>query len=123
MKTIIAQRLVRRLCNSCKIEDNPDEETLTTLNIPIGTACYTSTGCDDCLGSGYKGRIAIAECLHIDKNLREMIHNNASEADIEDYAFQDNDSIEQASIDLITTGVTSCDEILRINNLKENASL
>jgi type II secretory ATPase GspE/PulE/Tfp pilus assembly ATPase PilB-like protein len=54
-----------------------------------------------------------------------MIHNNASEADIEDYAFQDqdNDSIEQASISLIKTGVTSCDEILRINNLKENASL
>ena len=125
LKTIIAQRLVRRLCNSCKVEDNPDEETLAALNIQIGTMCYTSTGCDECLGSGYKGRIAIAECLQIDKKLREMIHNNASEADIEDYAFQDqdNDSIEQASISLIKTGVTSCDEILRINNLKENASL
>ena len=125
LKTIIAQRLVRRLCNSCKVEDNPDEETLAALNIQTGTMCYTSTGCDECLGSGYKGRIAIAECLQIDKKLREMIHNNASEADIEDYAFQDqdNDSIEQASISLIKTGVTSCDEILRINNLKENASL
>ena len=125
LKTIIAQRLVRRLCNSCKVEDNPDEEALAALNIQTGTMCYTSTGCDECLGSGYKGRIAIAECLQIDKKLREMIHNNASEADIEDYAFQDqdNDSIEQASISLIKTGVTSCDEILRINNLKENASL
>jgi general secretion pathway protein E len=52
-----------------------------------------------------------------------MIHNNSSEADIADYAFKDNESIDQASKNLITVGITSCDEILRVNNMKEDGSI
>ncbi len=52
-----------------------------------------------------------------------MIHNNISEAEIQEYAFSNNESIDQASTNLITSGITSCDEVLRINNLKDNGSL
>ena len=52
-----------------------------------------------------------------------MIHNNDSENEIADYVFKDNQSIDQASIDLIIDGVTSCEEIIRVNNIKEDASL
>ena len=52
-----------------------------------------------------------------------MIHNNSVEAEIQDYAFQNNESIDQASTNLILSGITSCDEILRINNLKDNGSV
>ena len=123
LKTIIAQRLVRRLCENCKVPDNPDTETLAKLGLNSSSKSFKASGCDDCLDSGYKGRIAIAECLTVDKTIREMIHNNSSEADIADYAFKDNESIDQASKNLITVGITSCDEILRVNNMKEDGSI
>jgi general secretion pathway protein E len=52
-----------------------------------------------------------------------MIHNNSAESEIQDYAFKNNESIDQASTNLILSGITSCDEILRINNLKDNGSV
>jgi general secretion pathway protein E len=52
-----------------------------------------------------------------------MIHNNASENDISDYVFKDNNSIDQTSIDLIVDGITSCEEIVRVNNIQEDASI
>jgi general secretion pathway protein E len=123
LKTIIAQRLVRRLCNNCKTVDTPDDETLKNLNLEKGAVVYKAKGCEECLDSGYKGRIAIAECLQVDKKIKEMIHNNSAESEIQDYAFKNNESIDQASTNLILSGITSCDEILRINNLKDNGSV
>ena len=61
--------------------------------------------------------------INLDKTLKDMIHNNDSENEIADYVFKDNQSIDQASIDLIIDGVTSCEEIIRVNNIKEDASL
>ena len=52
-----------------------------------------------------------------------MIHNNSSENAIADYVFKENQSIDQASSELIKNGITSCDELIRINNLQEDASL
>ena len=57
------------------------------------------------------------------KNLKDLIHNNASENEITDYVFKENKSIDEASVDLIKKGVTSCEEIIRVNNIKEDASI
>ena len=84
---------------------------------------YVPVGCEACSQTGYQGRIAIAECIQVDKKLKDMIHNNASENDISDYVFKDNNSIDQTSIDLIVDGTTSCEEIVRVNNIQEDASI
>jgi Type II secretory pathway, ATPase PulE/Tfp pilus assembly pathway, ATPase PilB len=67
--------------------------------------------------------LLFAECIQIDKTLKDLIHNNASENEISDYVFEDNQSIDKASINLIVGGVTSCEEIIRVNNIKEDASI
>ncbi len=82
-----------------------------------------SKGCSNCSNTGYQGRIAIAECIQVDKELKEMIHNNASENIISDHVFKMSQSIDDASKDLILNGITSCEELIRINNLEENASI
>ena len=87
------------------------------------TDVYSSSGCESCNKTGLQGRIAIAECIQVDKNVKDLIHNNASENQISDYVFKDNQSIDQASVSLIEEGVTSCEEILRVNNIKEDASI
>ena len=123
LRTIISQRLVRRLWSSCKTENKPTSESVDIFNLDKTKLVNSSNGCDSCNHTGYQGRIAIAECIQVDKKLKDLIHNNASENEISDHVFKDNQSIDQASIDLIVNGVTSCEEIIRVNNIKEDASL
>ena len=123
IRTIISQRLVRRLCESCKVESKPSKESKEIFKLDDNAKVYTASGCEKCNNTGYQGRIAIAECIQVDKILKDFIHNNASENEISDYVFKDNKSIDQASVDLIKNGITSCEEIIRINNMNEDASI
>jgi general secretion pathway protein E len=52
-----------------------------------------------------------------------MIHNSSSETEISNHVFKDNQSIDQASLDLLINGITSADELIRVGNLKEDAEL
>ena len=123
VRTIISQRLVRRLCNECKSESKISSESIGFFNLDKNKKYCTSVGCKQCNNTGYQGRIAIAECIQVDKKLKDLIHNNSSENEISEHVFQKNKSIDEASIDLIKKGITSCDEIMRVNNIKEDASL
>jgi general secretion pathway protein E len=123
LKTIISQRLVRRLCSHCKNKQKISIESAGLFKLNKSQDVFYSLGCDHCNGTGYQGRIAIAECIQVDKKLKDLIHNSASENEISDYVFKDNHSIEQASVRLILDGVTSCEEIIRANNIKEDASI
>jgi general secretion pathway protein E len=123
LRTIISQRLVRRLCLKCKKQELPSKTSIALFNLDSDKNVFISSGCDACSNTGYQGRIAIAECIQIDKSLKEMIHNNASESLIYDHVFKNNQSIDEASSNLISKGITSCEELIRINNLQENASI
>jgi general secretion pathway protein E len=123
LRTIISQRLVRRLCLLCKKEELPSKNSTKLFNLDTNKKVFISSGCDACSNTGYQGRIAIAECIQVDKTLKEMIHNNASENLISEHVFKNNQSIDEASSELISKGITSCEELIRINNLQENASI
>ena len=123
LRTIISQRLVRRLCLKCKKQELPSKTSIALFNLDSDKKVFISSGCEACSNTGYQGRIAIAECIQVDKSLKEMIHNNASENLISDHVFKNNQSIDEASSDLISKGITSCEELIRINNLQENASI
>ena len=123
LRTVISQRLVRRLCLICKKEESPSKDSIKLFNLNTNKKVFISSGCDACSNTGYQGRIAIAECIQVDKTLKEMIHNNASENLISEHVFKNNQSIDEASSELISKGISSCEELIRINNLQENASL
>ena len=92
-------------------------------NLNNNSKVFTSNGCDECSYSGFQGRIAIAECIQVDQTTRDLIHQKASESQIIEHVFKDQPSIDDASRQLIIDGTTSCEEIMRLNNLKEDASL
>ena len=123
LRTIISQRLVRRLCLKCKKQELPSKTSIALFNLDSDKKVFISSGCEACSNTGYQGRIAIAECIQVDKSLKEMIHNNASENLISNHVFKNNQSIDEASSNLISKGITSCEELIRINNLQENASI
>ena len=123
LRTIISQRLVRRLCLDCKYQESAPKEAINLFKLESAQKVASSKGCNKCSQTGYQGRIAIAECIQVDKQLKEMIHNHASENTISEYVFKDNQSIDQASRDLLISGITSCEELIRVGNLQEDAGI
>src|SRR5690606_19009045 len=79
---IVAQRLVRINCDACSVPDRPDEALLAESGIDptqIDTFKFVrGRGCAECRGTGYKGRRAIAELLHINDEMRELIISGAT---------------------------------------------
>jgi len=82
LEAIVAQRLVRRICENCKTDFKPAEELLMELNLKpedVGDrTLYYGKGCDYCNNTGYRGRMGLFEIMAMDDHLREMVMRHAS---------------------------------------------
>ena len=119
---VLAQRLVRRLCASCKVAYHPDEFESATLGLDQSTKLnqtelYQAKGCNQCYNSGYKGRIAIYELINIDGHCKKLINENASETEIEQYLRTQSLSLAQSGFALVKDGKTSFAEVVRITQI------
>lgn len=66
---------MRCICPTCRTVDQPDEEIRQALNIiDPDFSAFRGTGCDDCNGSGYRGRIGVYEIFQVDNEIKRMIH-------------------------------------------------
>ncbi len=85
---VLAQRLVRRLCPSCREAHAPDdgELALFPLNAPRPEKIYRAAGCPACNHTGYQGRMGIHELLEVDDTLRRMMHDRASDQNLREHA-------------------------------------
>lgn len=118
---IMAQRLVRTLCKSCKEQYDPHPETAKGIGFTEEeieeTTFYRAVGCDEC-SNGYKGRAAIMEALYFDKQIRKMILESGDEIDevaIKEYAMsQGMLSLRGSGRERIKNGITSIEEIMAI---------
>jgi len=79
---IVSQRLVRRICSSCKTAFEPDEAQLRDLHLTEeeikGKKFYYGRGCSKCNGTGYKGRVGLFEMMVFNDEIRELVMNRAS---------------------------------------------
>ncbi|MGR8947866.1 MAG: type II secretion system ATPase GspE [Gammaproteobacteria bacterium] len=111
---VLAQRLVRLLCNECKERKTADEIIQRRLNLPAGTRVHTAVGCDSCHHTGYKGRTAIYELIKFDDTLRELVHDGASEQAINEHVRQYSIDIMSQGISAVLDGKTTPEELLRV---------
>ena len=113
---VLAQRLVRTLCPSCKqsAPANSKECELMGFDAANPPSIYHARGCADCNNSGYRGRQGIYELLLIDEEVRDKIHNGASELDIERHARDHNISIREDGKNRVLDGITTIEEVLRV---------
>lgn len=111
--TVIAQRLVRNLCTACKEEYELPQKVAETLDVPAGTLAFRPVGCNECRGTGYRGRSAIFEIMSITDTIRQLIVSGAS-ADILRKEALDNGmkSLRKSGIRKILEGRTSVEEVL-----------
>jgi type II secretory ATPase GspE/PulE/Tfp pilus assembly ATPase PilB-like protein len=117
---VIAQRLVRVLCQKCRVAYDMSESPETFADIKellepgLGTFIYGPGGCDLCRRQGYEGRTGIFELMTFNRSLRQLILNDASSDEIQREAIR-NGMMEfhRAALLKIALGMTSSEEVLR----------
>ena len=116
IKGVISQRLVRRLCPSCKVKSVVNEREANIYNVPVGTVVYKAKGCTTCNQTGYKGRIAVHEVLVIDSYMEDMISaGNTSTEEIKKVAIERGmRTMWDNALYNVTEGNTTLEEMLRI---------
>ncbi len=118
VKAVIAQRLIRILCNKCKVRYFPDVGEISALNIQehdMQEKIYRAQGCSECFGTGYTGRQAVFEIMQVDDNLKKIILNTSDSNIIKSAALkQGMTSLRQNGIEKILKGVTTIEEVLRV---------
>ena len=112
---ILAQRLVRRLCQACRITDNATAEERKFLGAPEVTQVIRNHGCDECRNTGFRGRLGLFELLIITDSLRKLIVTKASAATIRAAAVREGMcGLREDGAKKIRDGVTTMAEVLRV---------
>jgi len=121
---VLAQRLVRRLCPSCKTAYAPDASERALLGALDDAVIYHPAGCGRCAHTGYEGRVGVYEMIVSDDTLKRLIHDDVGEQEIAAHAFRRADSLAQCGFRHVLNGVTSLEEVLRVVRLEsEDAGL
>jgi len=112
---VLAQRLVRCLCTSCREAYTPSAAELSLLESLQPSVLYRPVGCPACTHTGYLRRTGIYELLRVDDGMRHLIHDRAAEQDVRHYALQHGmHSLRQDGLRLVSNGTTSLEELLRV---------
>ncbi|MEC8517701.1 MAG: GspE/PulE family protein [Verrucomicrobiota bacterium] len=123
---IVAQRLIRKLCTHCRKPKSYQHEFLKQHSFPAEKLnedhiLYEAVGCDECRGTGYRGRSGIFEILPITEEIRPLIVSNASSSLIKNTAIGHGmKTLREDGWDKVLDGTTSIDEILRVTEDAES---
>jgi len=111
LKISVAQRLVRKLCNTCKIKAAINEIEINNINFEGLTHHFLPTGCDDCYHTGYKGRIAIYEFIPITQKVIDLIKSSETNLNSESLNYK---KLSQKAFKLVKDGITTFEEVYSI---------
>lgn len=125
LRAVIAQRLVRQLCDRCKSpivlsgDDLAEDPRLASLGFKAGETIHQPRGCERCGGLGYRGRLGMFEILELDNELRELIGDNADGLKLDQAAIRAGmTTMLDDGIAKCRAGVTSPAEILRVTTVR-----
>jgi type IV pilus assembly protein PilB len=124
---IVAQRLVRRLCPSCRVKMKPSEQDLRFLKLApeqvFPRVCYTAPGCPQCDHTGYKGRTGLFEILSTTESVKRLMLEGVSEHDLWREARREGmRTLLEDGIEKVERGVTSLGEVLRVVTLRRQGA-
>ena len=117
---VMAQRLVRRLCDSCKEPYEPLEAELAEIGLAgytrkKGEVIYRAVGCPECLNSGYKGRQGIHELLQVEDSVRSLVMQNSPSSSIKKAAVSEGmKTLREDGARKVLLGQTTIDEVMRV---------
>ena len=112
-----AQRLIRKVCNNCKIAYNPSRDVLENLGFQIDESVtfYKGEGCDKCIHTGYRGRMAISEILPITPDIQKLVLSRASSKEISAQAKKEGmKTLLDDAMTKAAEGLTTLEEVVRV---------
>ncbi len=117
IQCIVAQRLVRKICDNCREEYTPDEEEINRVGskeIFKDTKFYRGKGCPHCHNSGYSGRVGIFEMLTLNEEIRNLINDRAPSVAIKEKGIENGmRTLREDGVIKISKGLTTIEEIIR----------
>ncbi|HOZ46848.1 MAG TPA: GspE/PulE family protein [Candidatus Hydrogenedentes bacterium] len=113
---VLAQRLVRRVCPECAVDDAPDVNTLRAFGLAPGDGAFRrGAGCEACQGVGYRGRMPITELLRVDESIAECILERPRTAALAEAARKNGmRSLAADGAARVRQGMTTLDELSRV---------
>jgi general secretion pathway protein E/type IV pilus assembly protein PilB len=112
---LMAQRLVRRICKACRTEMRASDSEVSSLLPDDIKTVWKGKGCEECRGTGYKGRQGVFELLVVDDEMREMILRREAANRLKKYATDHGmRTLRDDGWDRVRAGITSAEEVLRI---------
>ncbi|HKS61056.1 MAG TPA: ATPase, T2SS/T4P/T4SS family [Xanthobacteraceae bacterium] len=125
LRAVLAQRLVRILCDRCKSRHPLKDEDFTAdprygmLGFTAGETVHEPKGCDRCGGTGYRGRSGVFECLEMTENVRGLIGSHTGSGEIEEAAVRNGmTTMIEDAVAKCRAGVTSAAEVLRVTTVR-----
>jgi len=114
VKGVLAQRLVRRICQKCREAYTPDPEILVRTGLRPGIQLFRGKGCKACNNSGYKGRLGLYELLTPDETISKMVLQRQPSDAIKSYALKrgDFDSLRRDGLRKVIEGQTTIEQVL-----------
>ncbi|MBI5356231.1 Flp pilus assembly complex ATPase component TadA [Candidatus Collierbacteria bacterium] len=110
LELVIAQRLVRKICDQCRVSFTPNPEQQK-----ISATLYKGKGCNNCGNTGYKGRTAIFEFIEIDNDMEDLILKTPSSKEIWQLAQKNGaHSLFEDGLEKVKNGITTIEELLRV---------
>lgn len=118
LEGVIAQRLVRKICNNCRTEYTPAEEQIMELGLRpedvAGQRFFYGKGCETCNNTGYKGRMGLFEIMTLDDDMRDMIIHHASTQVLRSEAKKRGmRTLRESGLLAIYDGITTIEEVVR----------
>ena len=118
LESVLAQRLVRKICPHCREETMPSVDTLAQLDLTaddvIGKTFYRGRGCEACNNTGFKGRTGIFEYLQLNDTLRDLINSGASTQQLREVAIkQGMRTLRTSGLEKVFDGITTIEEAIR----------
>jgi len=125
---VVAQRLVRKICDQCKQPYAPSSEELSKIRLrvkdPSAIQLYKGVGCAACNHTGYRGRIGVFEVLTVNSAVRDLVANDSTEGTILKAAQESGmGCMSEDGSEKVNRGVTACDELLRVIYLRDDEIL
>ena len=115
---VMAQRLVRKTCPYCRVKQPVSGDLLRKLDPDIREV-WIGKGCDNCSGTGYRGRVGIFEVLPVGDEIRDLVMRRATVKEIKDKAISlGMRTLREDGIQKVKDGVTTVDEVLRVTQVE-----
>ncbi len=112
---VLAQRLVRVICPSCKQPFEPQAEVADKIKLPPGVTTYYGAGCNDCRNTGYKGRTGIFELMIMTEDIRKLVLEKVSADVIRQKAISHRMQVlRDCGWQKVYQGITTIEEVMRV---------